>query len=249
MIFEEKIITSMVSGNLPEELLRLSANELSLVINEVKNVAFGGFTATSGNPAIERAAVSYMAQLTATRNMVSLLVLFCSVIPAWFALRSISKDLRARNLVEGAVRVVLFASAGVAILTTIGIVFSVLFESLRFFQAVPLTDFLFGRQWSPQIAMRADQAGSSGAFGAVPVLTGTFLVAAIAMLVAIPIGLLAAIYLSEQPGRRPFDYFWAPRSCGLYQFFWTAPLNSHCRRPGSCPHGPADHHHCRPGIA
>jgi phosphate transport system permease protein len=85
----------------------------------------------------------------------------------------------------------------VAILTTIGIVFSVLFEALRFFQAVPLTDFLFGLQWSPQIAMRADQAGSSGAFGSVPVLTGTFLIAMIAMLVAIPIGLLAAIYLSE----------------------------------------------------
>ncbi len=197
MIFEEKIITAMVSGNLPEELLRLSANELSLVINEVKNVAFGGFTATSGNPAIEKAAVAYMAHLIAARNMVSILVVFCSVVPAWFAVRSINKDLRARNLVEGAARIVLFACAGVAILTTIGIVFSVLFESLRFFQAVPVTDFLFGLQWSPQIAMRADQAGSSGAFGAVPVLTGTFLIAAIAMLVAIPIGLLAAIYLSE----------------------------------------------------
>ncbi len=197
MIFEEKVITSMVAGNLPADLLRQSANELTLVINEVKNVAFGGFTATSGNPAIEKAAVAYMAHLTSARNMVSILVVFCSIIPAWFAIKSIGKDLRARNLVEGAVRIVLFACAGVAILTTIGIVFSVMFEALRFFQAVPLTDFLFGLQWSPQIAMRADQAGSSGAFGAVPVLTGTFLIAMIAMLVAIPIGLLAAIYLSE----------------------------------------------------
>jgi phosphate transport system permease protein len=197
MIFEEQIITAMVSRNLPEEFLRLSANELSLVINEMKNVAFGGFTATSGNPAIEKAAVSYMAHLTSLRNMISILILFCCLVPAWFALRSINKDLRARNLVEGIVRVFLFGCAGVAILTTIGIVFSVLFEALRFFQAVPLSDFLFGLQWSPQIAMRADQAGSSGAFGAVPVFVGTFLIAAIAMIVAIPIGLLAAIYLSE----------------------------------------------------
>jgi phosphate transport system permease protein len=197
MVFEEQLITAMVSKNLPEEFQRLSANELSLVINEIKNVAFGGFAATSGNPAIEKAAVSYMAHLTSLRNMVSILVLLCGLVPAWFALRSINKDLRARNLVEGIVRIFLFGCAGVAILTTIGIVLSVLFEALRFFQSVPVTDFLFGLQWSPQIAMRADQAGSSGAFGAVPVLTGTFLIAAIAMLVAIPIGLLAAIYLSE----------------------------------------------------
>lgn len=204
MIVEEKVVISMVSANLPEEYLRLSANQFSLVINEIKNVAFGGFTATNGNAAIKQAAAAYTAHLTATRNMVTVLIFAGSIIPAWFALRGINKDLRARNLVEGAGRVVLFGCAGVAILTTIGIVFSVLFESLRFFHSVPLLDFLFGLQWSPQIAMRADQAGSSGAFGAVPVFVGTFLIALIAMLVAIPIGLLAAIYLSEyaRPGLR-----------------------------------------------
>jgi phosphate transport system permease protein len=197
MILEDKIITAMVARQLPEQYLRLSANELSLVINEIKNVAFGGFTATSGNPAIEQAALAYVTHLQAIRNTISLVVLMSSVLPAWLAITSISKDLRARNLVEGAARLVLLGCAGVAVLTTIGIVFSVLFESLRFFQAVPVSEFLFGGQWSPQIAMRADQAGSSGAFGAVPVFIGTFLIAAIAMMVAIPIGLLAAIYLSE----------------------------------------------------
>ncbi|MBU1565877.1 MAG: phosphate ABC transporter permease subunit PstC [Proteobacteria bacterium] len=200
MVSEEKIVTHMISGNLPAEYLKLPANKLSLVINEVKNIAFGGFTATSGNPAIEQAAAAYVAHLHATRNIVSIVVLFCCIVPAWFSLRSITKDLRARNLVEGAARILLIGCAGVAILTTIGIVFSVLFESLRFFQSVPLADFLFGLKWSPQIAMRADQAGSSGAFGAVPVFIGTFLIAAIAMMVAIPIGLLSAIYLSEYAG-------------------------------------------------
>ncbi len=197
MVFEEKIITTLVVSHLPEEYLRLSANELSLVINEIKNIAFGGFTATIGHPGLAKAAEEYIADLSWTRNTVSIVVLFCYIVPSWLAMRSINKDLRARNLVEGVVRVLLVGCAVVAILTTVGIVFSVLFEALVFFQAVPLTDFLFGLQWSPQIAMRADQAGSSGAFGAVPVLVGTFLIAAIAMIVAIPIGLLAAIYLSE----------------------------------------------------
>jgi phosphate transport system permease protein len=78
----------------------------------------------------------------------------------------------------------------------------VIFEALRFFQAVPITDFVFGTEWSPQTAMRADQAGSSGAFGAIPVFVGTLLIALIAMSVAIPIGLLSAIYLSEYASSR-----------------------------------------------
>jgi phosphate transport system permease protein len=84
----------------------------------------------------------------------------------------------------------------------VGIVLSVLIESIRFFQMVPITDFLFGLKWSPQIAMRSDQVGSSGAFGAIPLLTGTLLISMVAMIVAVPIGLLSAIYLSEYAGPR-----------------------------------------------
>ena len=78
-----------------------------------------------------------------------------------------------------------------------GIVFSVLFESLRFFDQVSFFEFVFGTHWSPQIAIREDQVGSSGAFGAVPLFVGTLLVSVIAMSVAVPIGLMSAIYLSE----------------------------------------------------
>jgi len=85
----------------------------------------------------------------------------------------------------------------VAVLTTIGIVLSLLFESLRFFASVSPIEFLFGLQWSPQTALRADQVGSSGAFGAVPVFAGTLLITVIAMIVAVPIGLMSAIYLAE----------------------------------------------------
>jgi phosphate transport system permease protein len=86
----------------------------------------------------------------------------------------------------------------VAILTTFGIVASLLFETLRFFSLVSPAEFLFGTQWSPQIAMRADQAGSSGAFGSVPLFWGTvFIGAIIAMIVAIPLGLMSAIFLTQ----------------------------------------------------
>jgi len=85
----------------------------------------------------------------------------------------------------------------VAIMTTVGIVMSVLFESIRFFGQVSPVDFLFGTQWSPQTALRADQVASEGAFGAIPLFMGTLLISAIALLVAVPVGLMSAIYLAE----------------------------------------------------
>jgi phosphate transport system permease protein len=90
----------------------------------------------------------------------------------------------------------------VAILTTIGIVLSVVFEALHFFSKVSPIDFLFGLQWSPQTAIREDQVGQSGAFGAVPLFAGTTLIMLIAMLVAGPIGLFAAIFMAEYASPR-----------------------------------------------
>ena len=105
--------------------------------------------------------------------------------------------MRARNRVEWIVKGLLILSSSIAILTTVGIVLSVLFESIRFFHKIPFTDFIFGLDWSPQTALRADQVGASGAFGAIPLLVGTLLISAVAMFVAVPIGLMSAIYLSE----------------------------------------------------
>ncbi len=97
-------------------------------------------------------------------------------------------------------------AATTSILITIAIVFSVLFESIRFFKIIPLSDFLFGLQWSPQMALRADQAGSSGAFGAIPLFLGTLLITLVAMLVAIPVGLFSAIYLSEYAAKNTRNF-------------------------------------------
>lgn len=111
--------------------------------------------------------------------------------------RRINPSFRARNNVERIVTWLLILCSTIAVFTTVGIVLSLLFESIRFFTKVPVTEFLFGLQWSPQTAIRADQVGSSGAFGAVPLFTGTLLIATIAMIVAAPVGLMSAIYLSE----------------------------------------------------
>ena len=89
-----------------------------------------------------------------------------------------------------------------ALLTTIGIIGSLLFEASLFFQDVSILEFLFGTQWSPQTAIRAGGTGQSGAFGSVAVFLGTFMIALIAMCVAAPVGLMVAIYLSEYASAR-----------------------------------------------
>jgi phosphate transport system permease protein len=121
----------------------------------------------------------------------------------FFLARSqLSQDFRARTAVERWVSGFMIAASAIAILTTLGIVLSLLFETIKFFSAYSPIDFLFGTQWSPQIAIRADQVGQSGAFGAIPLFLGTFLIMAIAMIVAVPVGLGSAVYLSEYASPR-----------------------------------------------
>ncbi len=196
-LFQEPILTKLVVSGLPPEMRSLSDAELGLVINDVRNLAAGNITSSEPGPAVQAAA----AHLKSLQGMAALakgvVILALSVMGAILAWRTIAPQMRARNKVEWIVRGLLILSASVAILTTIGIVMSVLFESLRFFQKIPVTDFLFGLEWSPQIAIRSDQVGASGAFGAIPLLAGTLLISAIALMVAVPVGLMSAIYLSE----------------------------------------------------
>ena len=146
-------------------------------------------------------------QLGATESSVSLwiraaLVVTLAVGGLWLALGRVRARLRARNHVEAVIRTLLLLASAVAILTTVGIVLSLLFESLRFFALVSPVEFLFGLDWAPQTAIRADQVGSSGSFGAVPVFAGTMLIAFIAMMIATPIGLMAAIWMAEYAPER-----------------------------------------------
>ena len=120
---------------------------------------------------------------------------------AWMA-RRVRAGVNPRASIERFALAMMFLAATISVLTTIGIVMSVLFETIRFFERVPITEFLFGTNWSPQTALRADQIGSSGAFGSVPLFVGTLLISAIALAVAVPIGLICAIYLSEYATER-----------------------------------------------
>jgi phosphate transport system permease protein len=117
------------------------------------------------------------------------------------ASRNVRSSASGRRLGEKIILGALWLAAATSIIITLAIVFSILLESLRFFQMVPAFDFLFGLHWSPQMAVRADQAGSSGAFGAIPLFIGTILIMLIAMLVAVPVGLLSAIYMAEYASR------------------------------------------------
>ncbi len=128
----------------------------------------------------------------------ALVAMLLAIGSAVMALRRTGLTFRARTGVERWLMALLLGASLIAILTTLGIVLSLLFESRRFFNLVSPTEFLFGTVWSPQTAIRADQVGSSGAFGSVPLFWGTiFIGAIIAMIVAIPLGLMSAIYLTQ----------------------------------------------------
>ena len=123
-----------------------------------------------------------------------------------YSLKFVEVQFKARDFIEKVVVIIMRSSAIFAIFVTIGIVLSLLFETLRFFESVNVFDFLFGLHWSPQMAIRADQVGSSGSFGAVPVFTGTLLISFIAMAVAGPIGMFSAIYLSQYASEKVRNY-------------------------------------------
>lgn len=197
VVFEPAIITNIVIANLPEHITSLGQSHVNLVVNDIHNLTLGNLTATEPSAEIIAAADQYKS-LQATSHM--LLTIISLLLVFGFGLVSVRKihpQLRARNVVEQVIKVFLFLCACIAILSTLGIVMSVLFESIRFFKMIPIDDFLFGLTWSPQTAMREDQVGSSGAFGAIPLFTGTLLISFIAMMVAVPVGLMSAIYLSE----------------------------------------------------
>ena len=195
--FESQIVEGLVVSALPEEVRTQPPERLNLVVNDIRNLAEGNIVSGEIDAGMREAADHYLDLRRIGAAASAVAVLAVAIAGFGMTWRRVSPALRARNEVEWIVRILLIASSTVAIFTTLGIVLSVLFEALRFFSHVPLTDFLFGLDWSPQMAIREDQVGSSGAFGAIPLFAGTLLISFIAMLVAAPIGLFAAIYLAE----------------------------------------------------
>lgn len=140
---------------------------------------------------------------------------------------------------EWVVTVVLIACSLVALAVTIGIVLSLVFEAYRFFERVSLFEVLFGIEWNPQTAIRTDQVASEGKFGAIPLITGTLLISAIAMAVATPLGLASAIYLAEYADRstrnliKPLLELLAGVPTVVYGFFAALTVAPFIRMTGS----------------
>ena len=200
--FEPRVIHKLVVEELPVAVQQLPHSELGLYYNQIVSYASGSSDADLLDQAQVSAADHYLELKSTSGVMKALLVALVAVIGGVLAVQRVTPALRARNHVESICKWILFACSFIAVLITLGIVLSVLFEALRFFQTIPLTDFLFGLQWSPQMAIRIDQVAASGSFGFVPLLVGTLLISMVAMVIAVPVGLMSAIYLSEYASRR-----------------------------------------------
>ena len=197
MIFDDPIINSLVIGSVAADIIPIDTASYNLLLNKVSNLADGILPRTGRSDSLLDAADHMQSLQLISQWALTALSFVLSTMGLFWGWSKISAEFRARPVVERVIQNLLLASACVAIFTTLGIVLSVLFESIQFFRSVPIYDFVFGLDWSPQTAIREDQVGSSGSFGAVPLFVGTLLVSAVAMVIAVPVGLMSAIYLAE----------------------------------------------------
>jgi phosphate transport system permease protein len=199
-ILVPRLERASVFSTLGAEAAKLGPAQQDGLWRDIRALVTGG-TPGARDALREQGAAAY-ASLHATLNIaLVILVIALVAVLGFLAWKRISATFRARHIVERVNGTLLVLSAGVAILTTVGIVLSLITEALRFFAVVSPLDFLFGLTWTPQqMAFRSDQAGGNAAFGFVPLLTGTLLITFIAIVVAAPLGLLSAIYLSDYAG-------------------------------------------------
>lgn len=204
IIFQSPVMLRLTMSGLPAGVLDgLDKGAIDLVQSEIISLSRGQVFGTPEDWKLAAADRLAGLRLTAAWAMIAILAAILAA-ALWLSRRAVAAEFRARQAVEGIIKGLMVASSTVAILTTIGIVLSLVFESARFFSMVPMHEFLFGLNWEPQIPLRADQVAGAGAFGWLPVILGTLVITVIALALAIPVGLFAAIYLSEfaSPGFR-----------------------------------------------
>ena len=195
LAIEPGYLHNRMVASLPAPIASQSEEAVNLYLNNVLLAVGNG--GASDDPGVAATATVYLQAERESRLLLTALIVILSLSGVAFALTRFLTRVHARKRVEAIVKLALLACSAVAIVTTVGIVLSVLFEAIRFFDSVSIIEFVFGTEWSPQTAIREDQVGASGAFGAVPLFVGTVLISLIAMLIAVPVGLLTAIYLSE----------------------------------------------------
>lgn len=194
-LFEPGIVRMVVLNQLPPDVAALSAQELQVLLRRVQSIASGmGVSGVASDVELAAAEQMQRLQMFAQTAMIAL-VAALAVFGLIHAGRRIDPSLRARNQVEVVIRIGLILCSTIAILTTIGIVMSMIGEAIRFFSFVPPSEFFFGTVWNPRFATVG--SGAQGQFGLLPLLWGTMMVSIIALIVAVPTGLMTAIYLAE----------------------------------------------------
>jgi phosphate transport system permease protein len=237
-VFDGPILGSVVRSAVSPDIAAQGPEYVGFFMNDVVRLAMGLPSNTELTPELQASADYYRTLHSAGQILSAILATLLCALAGYWGFQKTARDFRARNTVESWVQAALFTAAAISVLTTAGIVFSVLFESIRFFQRVPITEFLFGLEWSPQTALRADQVGSSGAFGAIPLFAGTLLITVIAMLVAGPIGMLSAIFLAEYSSNafrswiKPIMEILAGIPTVVYGFFAALTVAPNIRRAG-----------------
>ncbi|WP_082903970.1 phosphate ABC transporter permease subunit PstC [Devosia elaeis] len=185
-----------IVSQIPTDVLTsLDQVGLNQQMQRIRDLA-SGFGVTGELRPFEQAAGENLARF----QLLSFLIMVAAaaglgILGLLFARRRINARLRARNEVERFISWALIACSAVAILTTLGIVASLVTEAFRFFTYVNPLDFFFGTVWAPRFSSTG--AGDAGQYGLLPLLAGTLMISAIAMLVAVPVGLMAAIYLNQ----------------------------------------------------
>lgn len=199
-LFGAGITRNYLLSQIPTDILQsLSVDDLRNAVNRITSIASGYGVVGEIAPYEQTAGDALRSFQTFTLLGVVIAAGVAGVSALVYARSRINARLRARNWVERAVTVGLIACSAVAILTTVGIVASLVVEAFRFFTFINPLDFFFGTVWNPN---NAGTDGNWGSYGLLPLLAGTLMITAIAMLVAVPVGLMAAIYLSQYAPRQ-----------------------------------------------
>jgi len=223
------VIRSVVTADMPGDVQTQTPAELSLVMTTVESLATGmmkmspeeyqsllaGTTNASAlflqkgvivgsniEPFMIEAASRLNEYEAMSQLALTVVVLVMAALGFLYGRYQVHPRVRARNMVERITLLGLMAASTVAILTTVGIVFSVFFETLHFFQSVSPSEFFFGTVWDPRFSAPGRSGGDAGQFGLLPLLWGTLYISFVALLVAVPIGLFAAIYMAEYASSR-----------------------------------------------
>jgi phosphate transport system permease protein len=184
------------TGQMDEDFARNARADFNDMTVRLKEA--GAIITSQITQPVMRAAQQYRVLSGRGNMLMSVAVLAVALVGFFFALRETRADFRARNVVEAGVRVLLISAAMIAILTTVGIVLSLVFNTIEFFRLYPASHFFFGTEWAPSFTGR----GGSSELGVLPLLWGTFYIFLVALAVAVPIGLFAAIYLAEYASPR-----------------------------------------------